>query len=137
LEDDVDIPVDFLKPSDEWHQVYKRVPTDWDMVYFGLTQPIGEAIGDRLYKARSANPAEEGNWGTQAYLVRHGCLKTKILPWLAHMTDAIDEQYNRKFDEWSVYVVEPAIIKLDEALSQNSSLLRVNASENEDVKMSY
>lgn len=137
LEDDVDIPADFLKPSDAWHQVYKRIPTDWDMVYFGLTQPLGKAIGDRILKARSAKPGDTGNWGTQAYIVRHGSLKTKILPWLRHMTDAIDEQYNAKFDDWSVYVVEPAIITLDEIMSKNSSLLKVNVGAGDDVKMSY
>ena len=137
LEDDVDIPADFLKPSDEWHKVYTRVPTDWDMVYFGLTQPLGSPIGERILKASSAKPGHEGNWGTQAYMVRHGSIKTKILPALEYMTDAIDEQYNDHFNEWNVYVVEPAIIKLDTEMSADSSLLKVNAGVGDDIKMSY
>jgi GR25 family glycosyltransferase involved in LPS biosynthesis len=135
VEDDVDIPTDFLLPSDEWHDVYRRVPTDWDMVYFGLTNPIGAPIGERLVRAKSAAPGSEGNWGTHAYMVRHGSIKTKILPWLEHMVDAIDEQYNVKFDDWNVYVVHPAIIKLNDDLSAQSSLLQTNAGS--DKPMSY
>jgi GR25 family glycosyltransferase involved in LPS biosynthesis len=137
LEDDVHIPSDFLLRSDEWHKVYTRVPTDWDMVYFGLTNPIGVPIGERLIKAKKAYPGMEGNWGTHAYLVRHGSLKTKILPWLDHMVDAIDEQYNLKFNDWNIYVIEPSIIKLDEELSKNSSLLKMNVDAKDDQKLSY
>lgn len=137
VEDDVEFPADFLQPSDEWHQVYKRVPLDWDMVYFGLTQPRGTPAGDRILRAVSATPATEGNWGTHAYLIRHGSIRSKVLPALEYMTDAIDEQYNRKFGDWNVYVIEPAIIKLNDTLSQNSSLLKLNVGAAADAKISY
>jgi len=137
VEDDIEIQEDFLKPGDDWHKVYSRIPLDWDMVYLGLTQPIGVPIGERLLRARKANAGEQGNWGTHAYLVRHGSLKTKILPCLEYMTDAIDEQYNVKFDDWNVYVVEPAILKLNETMSANSSLLKMNAGASDDVVMHY
>jgi len=135
VEDDVEFPTDFLKPGDEWHAVYKTIPTNWDMVYFGLTEPQGKPIAKRVLRARTAHG--DGNWGTHAYMVRHSSIKTKILPWLSFMTDAIDEQYNSKLGDWNVYVVQPAIITLNEEMSANSSLLKVNVGAEENVKMTY
>lgn len=136
VEDDVQFPAGFLKPGDAWHGIYHRIPTNWDMVYLGLTQPVGKPIGDGILRARTAHRGE-GNWGTHAYLVRHGALRAKILPWLAHMVDAIDEQYNLKFDEWNVYVVEPALIGLNDVHSKNSSVLKMNVNADDSARISY
>ena len=135
VEDDVEFPSDFLKPGDEWHAVYKTIPTDWDIVYFGLTEPLGKPIAPRVLRARTAHG--DGNWGTHAYMVRHSSIKTKILPWLSHMVDAIDEQYNLKLGDWNVYVVQPAIITLNEEMSKNSSLLKVNVGATDNTQMTY
>jgi hypothetical protein len=63
-----------------------------------------------------------GNWGTHAYIVRHGALKTKIIPWMKYMIDTIDEHYKLKFNEWNVYAAVPGIIKLNETQAANSSI---------------
>ncbi len=126
VEDDVAFPTDFLEVTDEWHKVYKHVPTDWDLVYFGITNPYGSMIAPGVRKLET-KVGGGANWGTHAYLVRQGSLQTKLLPWLEHMVDAIDEQYNLKFSEWNVYAVEPNIIPLKPEMSQTSSLMHLNA----------
>lgn len=125
LEDDVAVPADFLDLTDTWHTVYHRIPTDWDMVYLGITNPHGTLIAPGIRKLETKQGGG-ANWGTHAYLVRNGSIRTKILPWLTHMVDAIDEQYNLKFSEWNVYAVEPSIIPLKPELSQVSSLQQIN-----------
>ena len=121
LEDDITIPSDFLEPGDEWHKRYQNIPTDWDIVYMDVNTPVGTLVAPHIYKLKYSLE-EQGNWGTHAYLVRHGAIKTKILPWLRYMVDAIDEQYKMKFNEWNVYAVVPGIIKLNEVLSNDSTI---------------
>ena len=117
-EDDVEFPLDFLKPGDRWHELYKHVPLDWDVVYLGITQPVGTKIHPYIYRAAKGH----GYWGTHSYMVRHGALKSKILPDMEWMTDAIDEQYKQYFHKWNVYLIDPSIITLNEKLSENSSI---------------
>ena len=121
LEDDITIPSNFLEPGDEWHKHYQSVPMDWDIVYMDVNTPVGRLVAPNIYKLKYSLE-EKGNWGTHAYLVRHGAIKTKILPWLTYMIDAIDEQYKMKFNEWNVYAVVPGIITLNEVLSSDSTI---------------
>ncbi len=136
VEDDVAFPPDFLELGDRWHTYFHRIPTDWDMVYFGLTNPQGEEISPGILKLKSL-PLGGGNWGTHAYLVRHGSIQTKLLPALRWMSDAIDEQYNQYFSEWNVYAVVPAIIGLKEEMSQNSSLKKINSGDEKNSLAKY
>lgn len=129
LEDDVDIPRDFLKSGDRWHSLYKKIPRDWDIVYLGMTKPVGTYIADGVLKNRSASPGDAGNWGSYAYLVRHGSLKTKILPQLEFMTDAIDEQCNVMFKHLNVYTITPSIIQPNKELNDKSTINKINANQ--------
>ena len=122
LEDDAQVPPNFLHPDDEWHKVYQTVPTDWDIVYMDMTKPVGSFVAPQVMKLKFKVGEAGGNWGMHAYIVRHGALKTKILPWLEHMIDAIDEQIKLKFNEWNCYAVVPGIIPLNPAQSANSSI---------------
>jgi GR25 family glycosyltransferase involved in LPS biosynthesis len=122
LEDDAQIPANFLKPEDEWHKVYKNVPMDWDIVYLDITKPVGKMVASNVMKLEYKMGIAGGNWGTHAYIVRHGALKTKIIPWMKYMIDTIDEHYKLKFNEWNVYAAVPGIIKLNEAQAANSSI---------------
>jgi GR25 family glycosyltransferase involved in LPS biosynthesis len=124
LEDDVIIPDDFLKEDDAWSSTYTKIPFDWDIVYLDMVNPVGESIGNNIMRLKYKAGPGGGNWGTHAYIVRHGAIKDKILPWLEYMVDTIDEQYKRKFNSWKVYAVVPGIIKLDPVLSspENSSI---------------
>ena len=122
LEDDVQVPDDFLLPGDRWHAIHKTVPMDWDMVYFDISEPKGFLVAPGIMKLQHESGVTMGNWGTHAYLVRHGAIRSKILPWLKYMNDAVDQQYDRKFNEWNVYAIVPGIIKLNEAQSADSSI---------------
>jgi GR25 family glycosyltransferase involved in LPS biosynthesis len=123
LEDDVNLPENFLKTDDEWHKVYQTVPMDWDIVYMDITKPVGKMVAPRVIKLTNhTSGSESGNWGSHAYLVRHGAIKSKILPWLKYMVDAYDEQLKYKFDSWNCYAVTPGIILLNSELSNDSSI---------------
>lgn len=121
LEDDAQIPDNFLKVEDEWHKVYKNVPMDWDIVYLDITNPIGKKIGPNVMKLEY-KLGVGGNWGTHAYMVKHSSIRKKISPWLKYMVDSIDEHYKLKFNEWNVYAIVPGIIKLNEEQSANSTI---------------
>jgi hypothetical protein len=126
LEDDVNVPSNFLQPEDEWHKVYQTVPFDWDIVYMDITKPVGRKVAPRVIKLEHKFGEAGGNWGSHAYLVRHGSLKTKILPWLTHMIDAIDEQLKYKFNTWNCYAVVPGIIPVNVVLSSDSSIQKTD-----------
>ena len=113
LEDDAVFPKDF---QEQWDNVRQRIPTDWDIVYLGMTGPKGHTVGKGISKLYTVKDGS-GNWGTHAYIVRHGALNTKVLPALKRMFDAIDCQYNTFFDEWNVYAIEPKIVLLDDTMT--------------------
>lgn len=117
LEDDVVIPKNLLDNDGLWASTCRHIPLDWDVVYLDVVNPNGRSLGNNIMKLRYKIGPGAGNWGTHAYIVRHGSIKKKILPWLSHMIDAIDEQYKRKFNTWNVYAVVPGIITLDPVLS--------------------
>jgi GR25 family glycosyltransferase involved in LPS biosynthesis len=107
LEDDVQLPDNFLSGSDRWSIVARGVPHDWDIVYLGMSDEAkGTPVADGVVKL-SPGPKQ---WGTYAYLVKHGSIKTKLLPALRFMTDAIDEQYNTLFNDINAYCIRPAVI---------------------------
>ena len=114
LEDDITIPQNLLTSDGVWASVRYQIPLDWDVVYLDIVAPQGTSLSNNIMKLKYK---PNGNWGTHAYIVRHGAIKKKVLPWLSHMIDAIDEQYNRKFSTWNVYAVVPGIITLDPVLS--------------------
>jgi GR25 family glycosyltransferase involved in LPS biosynthesis len=112
LEDDAVFPEDFQK---RWEDVKYRIPTDWDLVYLGINGPKGHVVSKGVLKLYSVKDSS-GNWGTHAYIVRHGALRARVLPALQRMFEAIDGQLNALFDEWNVYAVDPTLVQLDKAL---------------------
>lgn len=124
LEDDVAIPDDFLSGTDAWSRISKHIPGDWDIVYLGMGEDAtGAPIEDNIVKLSSDG---KGKSGTYAYLVKHGSIKTKILPKLRFMTDAIDEQYVTMFDDVNAYCIRPSIIYCHEAMGAKSSILAIH-----------
>lgn len=120
LEDDVQLPDNFLSGSDRWSEVARRIPYDWDIVYLGMSEGAkGMPVADGVVKL-APGPQQ---WGTYAYLVKHGSIKTKILPALRFMTDAIDEQYNSLFGDLNVYCIRPALIVPHAQVGAVSSIL--------------
>jgi GR25 family glycosyltransferase involved in LPS biosynthesis len=124
LEDDVQIPEDFLSGHDTWAKISKNIPVDWDMVYLGLyPTATGTPIADNIVKLQ---PLGDAQWGTHAYLVKHGSIKTKILPALRFMTAAIDDQYSSLFGDLNAYCIRPSILTLNEEVSSKSTILAIN-----------
>jgi len=123
LEDDVDIPDDFLSGSgsDAWSTMSKKIPGDWDMVYLGMGGKEKDIPNNNTVVKLNSNGMHQ--YGTHAYLVKHGSIKTKLLPLLRFMTDAIDEQYNTMFDDINAYRMYPSILYPKEEISSNSSIL--------------
>jgi GR25 family glycosyltransferase involved in LPS biosynthesis len=119
LEDDVDIPDDFLSGTDRWSILARNVPEDWDIVYLGMSEGAkGQPVAHGVVKL-SPGPQQ---WGTYAYLVKHDSVKNKILPALRFMTDAIDEQYNTLFGDLNVYCLRPSVIHPNMSLGAVSSI---------------
>lgn len=112
LEDDAIFPEDFRI---RWDAVRQQIPTDWDMVYLGINGAKGHAVSAGILKLYTVKDSS-GNWGTHAYLVRHGALRSKLLPALERMFEAVDGQFNAFFDAWKVYAVEPKLVGLDDTL---------------------
>ena len=121
LEDDIEVPKNFLKANDRWWKIKADIPADWDIIYLGIHNPIGKLVKPNILKLEHATQ-DEGNWGTHAYIFRHGALKDKVLPWLNYMIDALDLQLNIKFDDWNVYSIQPDIIKLNKKLAKKSTI---------------
>lgn len=125
LEDDVELPKDFLSGTDVWSHISKNIPGDWDMVYLGMGgNTDGTPIADTIIKLR---PNKKEQYGTYAYLVKHGSIKTKFLPALRFMTDAIDEQYNTLFGDINAYCIRPPIITTgNQDIGKKSSIDAMN-----------
>ena len=120
-EDDVEFPADFLKAQSRWYPVAQNIPTDWDMVFLGIKKPIiGTDIAPGVKKMRTTY--NKGNWGAHAYLVRHGSLKTKILPSIEFMTNEIDVHYDMMADRWNIYICDPPVLQYNGELAAKSSI---------------
>lgn len=124
-EDDAEFPVDFLTGNDTWSQVSKYIPADWDMVFLGIKKPIiGTDVAPGLKKMKTTY--NKGNWGAHAYLVRHGALKTKILPSIKYMTNEIDVHYDMMADHWNIYICDPPTIRYNDELAAKSNINYIN-----------
>lgn len=120
-EDDAEFPADFLTGRDAWSKISANIPTDWDMVFLGIKKPIvGTDVAPGIKKMKTTY--NKGNWGTHAYLVRHGALKTKILPSIKHMTNEIDVHYNMMAENWNIYICDPTIIRYNNDLAIKSNV---------------
>ena len=124
-EDDAEFSTDFLTGNDAWSKVSKNIPGDWDMVFLGIKKPIiGTTVAPGVKKMKTTY--NKGNWGAHAYLVRHGALKTKILPSIKRMTDEINVHYDMMADHWNIYICDPPTVRYNDKLAAKSSINNVN-----------
>lgn len=118
LEDDVHIPSDLFA-----HPVWRELPSDWDVLFLGITKPVVETqVSQHLVRLRSESPEARGNWGTYAYVVRHGSLESKILPFFKYYLNPFDVQISQAFTAWNVYAVQPVIVKAESEFQDASSI---------------
>jgi GR25 family glycosyltransferase involved in LPS biosynthesis len=125
LEDDVQLPADFLQPGGSWDKLKRHIPADWDMIWFRMWKPNGTDVAPGVMKLKS-DPRIRVNLGTFAYMVRHGAIQGKILPALKYMNDAFDEQVNQHFNEWNCYLLHPGIININDELQADSAINAIN-----------
>jgi GR25 family glycosyltransferase involved in LPS biosynthesis len=125
LEDDVNLPKDFLQHGGRWENLSRQIPADWDMIWLRMWKPIGTDVAPGIIKLQS-DPRVRVNLGTFAYVVRHGAIQNKILPALKYMNDAFDEQINNHFNEWNCYVLHPGIIDINDELQAESAINAIN-----------
>lgn len=127
LEDDIVLPDDFLQPGGRWDQAKNHIPGDYDIILLGLWHPHGQKITPMITKLAS-DPSRRVNLGAFCYVVRHGALKHKILPWLQHMVDAYDDQLSLKYGEWKCYGIKPNLVEIRSGVP--SSINELNGSKN-------
>lgn len=125
LEDDILLPSDFLQKNGRWGLLSKRIPEDWDIIFLRMWKPDGVIIAPGVMKLRS-DPNKRTNLGAFAYIVRHGSIRSKILPWLDYMIDAYDEHLNLRFNSWNVYLLHPGIVDINDDLQKDSSINAIN-----------
>ena len=121
VEDDITLAPEFLE---EWEIRRHTIPADWDIVFLDITVPKGFFIGDGIQKAVVTN--DTGNWGTQAYIVRHGSLQSRILPEIRYMESEIDVQLNNHADILNIYIFSPSILRLNTEFSLTSTIAKQN-----------
>jgi GR25 family glycosyltransferase involved in LPS biosynthesis len=125
LEDDVKFPADFLQPGGRWDTLSQHIPNNWDVIWLRMWKVHGDDVAPGVVKLKTDTRIRV-NLGTFAYVVRHGSLKSKILPHLKLMNDAFDEQMNLKFNDWNCYVLNPGMIEIDDDLQKASAINAIN-----------
>ena len=107
LEDDV-----CLDDLYRWKDIYPTIPSDWDIVYAGIKEPIlTNPVCDQIYRAVSAYPSKK-NFGTHAYFVKHSSIPS-LLKHLEFMTHEIDVQFDIIFSKMNIYIINPPIVTLN------------------------
>jgi len=117
-EDDLVVPPDFRA---RWSAIRQNIPYDWDIVYLYTGATHGEPIAPNVLRWK--NDKVTANWGTVAYIVRHGALP-KMLAELRYMDSPIDVQFYRRFGHLKLYIVHPSLITTGE---MESTLAQINS----------
>lgn len=106
FEDDVTFPPDIL---DILSNTIDSLPDNWDIIYLSKKVLKGKRISPLFLKLDKTTDAKS-NFGTWAQIYRTRFLKEKLLPHLANMTDELDAQINRMFDDWNAYCFDPPLV---------------------------
>jgi GR25 family glycosyltransferase involved in LPS biosynthesis len=128
LEDDAEFCHGF---AELFSDLYRRVPDDWDMLYFGrwnfdyfwtkADKPKGEYVGlleevyPRLWKADTC-------WHTHAYGVSQKCIDF-LLKDTEIIKNCIDGQLAALHHNLKVYAIHPAIIDQDDSVSSIQNVI--------------
>lgn len=128
LEDDAEFGPRFAQ---EFQDIYSRVPTGWDMLYFGrwnfdyfwtkADNPRGEFIGlleeisPRLWRADTC-------WHTHAYGISQQCIDF-LLKDTEIIKNCIDGQLAALHHNLKVYAIHPALINQDDSVSSIQNVI--------------
>lgn len=109
LEDDALIDKDFLQ---KWSTIKHSIPGDWDFIYLGVVNMVGDKINDSILRRSNAKGWGNANHGTYSYIVRHRALP-HILEKLRFMSAPIDDQYFYALESLNVYITNPPLAVSD------------------------
>lgn len=109
FEDDVIIPADFYA---KLAAVASEIPDDWDYIFMRKFVVKSKKITTRIQKLEK-DVTSSTNMGLWGFIVKNSSIKTKILPVLEQMTDAVDFQLGRNADTINMYLIDPPIINFD------------------------
>lgn len=123
-EDDIIIPKDFYT---RFTAVSSDIPDDWDMIFMRKYVVKAKPVTSKIKKLEK-DTTSSTNMGMWGFIVKNTSIKTKILPILEQMTDAVDLQLGRNADTINMYLVDPPIIDFDE--SHNDSIIKKMDVEN-------
>jgi GR25 family glycosyltransferase involved in LPS biosynthesis len=107
FEDDATFPPDF---QDILQDTLRDVPKDWDIIYLSKNGKIAATPVTSIISKLKKQEDSASNFGTWAQIYRVRFLKEELLPYLKNMTDEIDTQIVRKFDEWNAYCYIPSLV---------------------------
>lgn len=110
-EDDIIIPKDFYT---RFNAVSSDIPDDWDMIFMRKYVVKAKPVTSNIKKLEK-DVTSSTNMGMWGFIVKNTSIKTKILPVLEQMTDAVDFQLGRHADTINMYLVDPPIIDLDKS----------------------
>jgi GR25 family glycosyltransferase involved in LPS biosynthesis len=121
FEDDIVFPSNFLESLET---IKGQLPNDWDLVFLGNTSSRrGKQVSKNIFEVNG----KIFPWGTWAYIVKNSSVKTRLLPELSIMKEAIDHQYCLMSKTANIYRVYPNIVKLNK--TTDSNIIKVSNKE--------
>lgn len=121
FEDDIIFPSNFLESLEN---IKEQFPDDWDLVFLANTSSRrGKQVSKNIFEVNGTIFP----WGTWAYIVKNSSVKTRLLPELKVMKEAIDHQYCMMSKTANIYRVYPNIVKLNK--TTDSNILRLSNKE--------
>jgi GR25 family glycosyltransferase involved in LPS biosynthesis len=126
-EDDIIIPNDFYT---RFAAVTSDIPDDWDIIFMRKFVIKAKPVTSKIKKLEKDITSSK-NMGMWGFIVKNTSIKTKILPVLEQMTDAIDFQLGRHANSINMYLVDPPIIDFHE--SHDDSIIKKMDEENKYV----
>jgi GR25 family glycosyltransferase involved in LPS biosynthesis len=121
FEDDVIFPSNFLESLET---IKEQLPNDWDLVFLANTSSRrGKQVSKNIFKING----DIFPWGTWAYMVKNSSVKTRLLPELGIMKQAIDHQYCLMSKTTNIYRVYPNIVKINK--TTDSNIMKVSNKE--------
>ena len=106
FEDDAVLAPNFRSALDGY---IRRLPANWDVLQMNLIDPLTQPWSGPIHTPLKG----DGNWGTGAYVVRHGAL-SKINAHVAVMRVPIDNQMLEKAQAWRWFSCVPNLVETDD-----------------------
>jgi len=124
LEDDVIITPNFWN---KFNIYSKQIPNNWDIIFLGGVRIFGKKISKNIIKATSTTNNLMNNCGLYAYIINKNSAQ-KLINITNPITNYIDIQINRHYNNLQVYYLHPNIIKHN---------FKIKSSRNHNNKFKY